>query len=366
MPSKIFVLFPSPAPNPLARPTTFTSEIAPGTPYYEVVSAIQAMQPGESILLPGNTTYDAMSPLSIPEGASVYGAADGSTVIQSMGFGSDPTAIITVSAPNVRLQDLTVKQRRGANDSTEVAVRVTGAGSPATKVEGFRMINCKLESMEACLGIRASNYWIEGCEFRYVGPAANNHRLIDMRGSGGNGLIRNNTFYASNDATPRTREFIYLTSSTADDSYTGCLSMVGNQQMGGNLLRFFMQDYFSGTPGGFELVFENNSFTDLNGGFVAYGVTANYADLYSHITLKGNSAANAGKGLFGFDVPGAVAAARTTALPFHIAGNVLASGTVRADWTSIHGDGLVARSNLLSDALIAVDAEPRPALLPAN
>jgi hypothetical protein len=271
-----------------------------------------------------------------------------------------------VNGPNVKLQDLTIRQRKSSNTSVETAVNVTGTGWPATQVDGFTMVNCKLESMEFCLNLRASNFRVEGCEFKYVGPLGNSNRLVSLWGCSGNNVIRNNTFYASEDSpTARTREFIYLTSSGAADTYSGCLSIVGNTQMGGNLLRFFLQDAMQGPANGFELVFEDNTFTDLNGGFVLYGVANNYADLYSHITINGNTSANAGKGLLGFDAAVALTNARSTPLPIHSADNVVGTTTVREGWTDISsGTATVARSNLITDVSITIDSDVRTAQEP--
>jgi hypothetical protein len=352
-------------PTPDARPTSFDVEMPAGSTYLDVVSAVSSLAPGETLLLPSGT-LTAMSPLSIPEGVLIYGADDGTTVFETFGGSSDPVNVIVVNGPDVKLQDLTIRQRKSSNTSVETAVNVTGPGWPATQVDGFTMVNCKLESMEFCLNLRASNFRIEGCEFKYVGPLGNSNRLISLWGAGGNNVIRNNTFYASSDTpTARTREFVYLTSSGASDTYSGCLSMVGNTQMGGNLLRFFLQDAMQGPANGFELVFEDNTFTDLNGGFVLYGVANNFADLYSHITINGNTAANAGKGLLGFDAAASLTAARSTPLPIHSADNVLNVTTVRADWTDISsGTATIARSNLIASASITVDSDVRPAQEP--
>jgi hypothetical protein len=363
MARRIFIVFPPETVDPLARPSTFTETVAPNTSWADVANAIGTLQPGESILLPAETTFTVSSALSIPEGVGVYGATDGSTVIQTAATTSDPTSVISVVSPNVRLQDLTIRQRKTSNSSIELAVSVSNG--PGTFVDGFKMIGCRLESMEACLGIRASNYWVEGCEFLYVGPTGNTHRLIDMRSSSGVGLIRNNEFHpAPSGATQR---FINLSSSTTADSYSGCLSLASNSQVGNGVFQFFLQDYFGGTPGGFELVFKDNSYTDLNGSIIAFsGGTANFADLYSHITLDGNSIANANKGLFAFDGASGTVAARSTALPMHLLNNALTSETIRAGWSSVHGGPLVVKNDSrISDALISVDDQVRPVQVPA-
>lgn len=346
--------------DPDARPTSFDYELPSGSTYFDIVTAVSGMAPGETLLLPSGT-FIAMSPLNVPEGASIYGAEGGGTILETMGSGSDPTAIITVAANSVRLQDLTLKQKRGTNTSVESAVSVGGPGFPSLPVDNFVMVNCDIETMEIGAAVRASNFRIEGCSFAYNSPLSNSsHRFIIAYGNQGNSVIRDNVFYCSTVAS-LTSEAILATSSGSNETYSGCLSIVGNSQSGGTLQRFFQQNSLSGPANGFELVFKDNTFTEVNGSFLAYGAVENYADLYSHITLDGNSIAQAGKGLFGFDSPSALANARSTPLPIHIGANTLASTTLRVDYVDLYTDpGVVAHKNTLATVSVTFDTDVRP------
>lgn len=344
---------------PDARPDTFDYVLSSGATEFELRTAIESMAEGETLLLPENTTFFINSTLNIPAGSSIYGSEDGTTVLQTLGGGSDPVYVMSISQPNVRLQDLTIKQKSASNNSLQSAVVVSGGGWPQSKVDGFTMVNCNLESMEFCINLRASNFRLEGCNFKYEG-LNQSHRLIELRGSAGNSVIRDNTFQASTLAAG-TSEFILLTASGAYDTYSGCLSVVGNTQTGGLLQRFFLQNSFNGSANDFELVFKDNTFTDANGSIIAFGGVNNFAELYSHVTLDGNSINQAGKGLFGFDSAAAIANARSTPLPIHIGTNTLVNTGLRVDYVNLYTDpGVVAHKNNITTVSVTFDTDVRP------
>jgi hypothetical protein len=154
-----------------------------------------------------------------------------------------------------------------------------------------------------------------------------------------------------------------LSQSTAADTYSGCLSVVGNTQFGNGVLQFFIQESFNGIAGGFELVFEGNEYTETNGSIILSGPgTANFADLYSHITLRDNSIYNVGKGLLAFDGATGTVAARSTALPVHAVGNTLTLTALVSGWADIVATpGLMARrTSRISGVLVEVDESARP------
>lgn len=268
-------------------------------------------------LAPGNPA------ISISKSVSIIGC-DGAT-IQTAASATDPTTVLSITAGNVFIKNLTVKQRKTTNSSVESAVSITGAGTT-----GIVLDSMTIETMEFAITINGPNsFTIANCELNYVGPLGNNHRLIAVSKNNGASQIINNIFTPSSDPAPGRTIFCYLDGA---GSFAGSLTISGNRQITQPsplyTRQFYLQDNFTGGAGGFELIITDNSYNDMNGGIIFFDSTG-MLNLFSSIIIARNSANNGGgKGLVTID--GFGVAINPGATNWYMADNILANPGVTA------------------------------------
>ena len=291
-------------------------------------------------------TYTVSSTLVISKELKIVGAGIGSTILQTAGTGSDPTTMISVTANNVLLKDLTIKHRKSTNTSVETALSVSAGAFPTfTYVSGFIMDTCRVEYCEFGVVVRGDGFKIANSQIAYAtGTVGNSNRCIGIYGSRGNCFIQDNVFDNSSLNSTAFRP-IYSTStnSSSNETCSGKLVIDGNSHLG-LLQQFYNQDNIRGTNGDFELYLIDNTTNETSLFAGLYITTANQADLFSQIVATGNSISNnhetgtgLGKGLIAIDGAGAALSYRSAALPIHASGNTLAQLSFRADYSAAVG-----------------------------
>jgi hypothetical protein len=249
--------------------------------------------------------------------------------------------MFNVSVDNVALAKMTIKHKKTSNTSVETAVVASGGGFPQTRISNFIMESCNIEFIEFGMTVRAENWCVRDSQFAYAtGSVSNSCRAIGIYGTKGNAFIKDN--FLKNDILNGTafRPF-YLTSTTGtnpNETVEGKLVLEGTTHVG-PLAQFWNQDNQQGSPGSFELQIKNNITNESNlfAGFAA--AVANSGDMFSSITLSGNTLSNlhavdGGKGVFG--VYGS-AAFRSSSLVVHASSNTLGQSVYRTGWEAVEG-----------------------------
>lgn len=291
-------------------------------------------------------TYTVSSTLVINKEVKIVGAGIGQTILQTAGASGDPVMMISVTANNVMLKDMTIKHRKSSNTSVEVAVSVSAGAFPTfTYVSGFIMDTCRVEYCEFGVVIRGNGFKLANNQIAYAtGTVANSNRCIGIYGSQGNCFIQDNVFDNSVLNSTAFRP-IYSTSTnnTSNELCSGKLIIAGNSHLG-LLQQFYNQDNVRGTNGDYDLYILNNTTNETSLFAGLYLTTANQADLFGQVVVQGNSISNnhdpatgTGKGLLAFDGAGTSLAYRSAPLPVHSSGNTLANLTFRADYTEATG-----------------------------
>ncbi len=301
-------------------------------------------------VLPG--TYTMSSMLTVDKAVYIGGTpgVKGDVILQSAGTGADPTTLITVSADNVVLKDLTIKHRKTTNTSIETAVALTrSTGGVNVRVDGFIMDSCRIEHMEFGLVVRGNGFKVANNEIAYVGPNNSTRRHVGLYGTGGTCFFTNNAFEDSTAAgvTGNTNIF-YLTSTTglvASERFTGTLVVDGSTWVSSTSKQpnqFFNQDNCQ-SDGTFSLMFKNNVVNEKNVFVSLYGSTTNFGDVFGDITFAFNTLSNshngtptiAGKGMLAIGGGGSNISWRSSNLVAHIKGNSISNATYRADYTAV-------------------------------
>ena len=317
--------------------------------------ASPSVQNGDYIrVLPG--TYTLSSMLTVNKEVYIGGTpgVKGDVILQSAGTSSDPTTLITVSANNVLLKDLTIKHRKTSNTSIEAALALTKVvGGVNTRVDNFIMDSCRVEHVEFGLVVRGNDFKVANNEIAYVGPNNSTRRHIGLYGTGGTCFFTNNAFEDSTGAgiTGNTNIF-YLTSTTglvASERFNGTLVVDGSTWVSstGKLPnQFFNQDNCQ-SDGTFSLMFKNNVMSEKNLFVGLFGSTANFGNSFGDITFHNNTLSNwhnhpttpqLGKGMLSIVGGGSNVSWRSSNLNVHIDGNTINNATYRADYSAVSGE----------------------------
>lgn len=305
--------------------TAWAATILVPADYLTIQEAITAASDYDVIDIAAGT-YEVTASIAVNKKLTIQGTGIGQTIVQTAGTTTDPVSVFAVSADEVTLKLMTIKQRKTTNTSVESAVSVSTTAWPHNNdLDAFMLDSCRLESMEFCITVRGQNWTLTNSEFAYVGPLGNSNRLLCVYGNAGNSTVSENSFECSTDASALTR-FIYATSSDGSEQFAGTLSIIGNDQTSGNLLQFYSQDNLQGT--GLTLNGLDNTFNATNADFILYGTTP--LNSFTAITLTGNNTSNAGgKGLLGLDGPGPIGSAGSTVLTMY--DNVMINAAITKD-----------------------------------
>lgn len=352
---------------------TFNKIVGSGELYTTLQSAIDAAVDGENILIKAGT-YPVTATINVNKQVKIVGEDKDLVIFQTAGDTSDPVSMFNVSVSNVALAKITIKHRKTSNTSVETAVVASGPGFPQTRIANFIMENCATEFCEFGLTVRAQSWCVRNSTFTYAtGSVSNSARAIGIYGTKGNSFIKD--VFLKNDVLNGTafRPF-YLTSTTGsnpNETVEGKLVIEGTTHVG-PLAQFFNQDNGQNIGAGtFELQVKNNTINESNL-FVGYfSAAANAGEMFSSITLSGNTLSNlhavdGGKGIFG--VAG-TASFRTSPLIVHASNNTLGQQVYRAGWVSVDGaivgkETAVPAFTVSSDAVIPETGEI-PTIVPA-
>jgi hypothetical protein len=302
----------------------------------EFTTVLGSAVTGDIISLSAN--IDVTSTLTINKSVKVVGNGFS---IQNPATSNTIATVVSVTANNVEFDStLTVKQRKTNNTSVDIAVSVNGLNfiSAAT-----------IEFMEFGYVMRGTNvsFNISGTT-RYTGVVGNTHRHIGIYTMTANSVIDGVVFDFPQEATARASSVVLLYS-TAGDVKTATLKVANTTQTATYGRQFFLIESLTGiTPGGnFALIFDRNSWNDLNGGIgilsVAPQQPLSYLK-YFQVTnnTQGAAAIASYKGLVFLDASGVVTPIGNTQLYYESNSHPT---TLRVDYTSAIDNGGVAYEN---------------------
>lgn len=317
---------------------------AGGGDFATCAAAVAAAIAGDIIEVRSGYTSVEPATVTLNKSLEIRGA-DATAMVSTAGGAGDPVYIfdIPTGTNNVYIHDLRIQHNKTSDTSLEACIRAaTVSLATPNGSTGIRIQNCVLEAKEFAVVIDASNWVLKGNTCRYLPPAgaADTHRFFGVYQVHGNCFIRNNTFEATTEATPRSI-CVLLTNRTyafgpnRSTGFTGTLVVDGNTQAIGNLRQFFVQEWFrqpglDSDPvvlGGFNIIAENNTFGANSGGaFIASEGSGAVAPLsfYGSYLLQNNAAGptTTGKGLLAVD--GAGGPGRSAGLcPIYASGNTL-------------------------------------------
>lgn len=338
---------------------TFDKIVGSGEEFSTLEAAIAAANDGENILVKAGT-YLVGSTININKQVKIVGEDKATVIFETAATTSAPVSMFNVSVNNVALAKMTIKHKKTSNTSVETAVVASGDGFPQTRIQNFIMENCIVEYAEFGVTVRAENWCVRDTTFTYAtGSVSNSCRAIGIYGTKGNSFIKDN--FLKNDVLNGTasRPF-YLTSTTGsnpNETVEGKLVIEGTTHVG-PLAQFFNQDnQQSAGVGTFELQIKNNIINESNlfAGFAA--AAANSGNMFSSITLSGNTLSNlhavdGGKGVYG--VYG-TATFRSSPLIVHASNNTLGQETFRTGWMSVEGS-LIGKETATPSFSISVDS----------
>jgi len=319
---------------------SFDLVVGSGETHTTLESAIAASVDGQNILVKSGT-YLVSSTILVNKQVKIVGEDKELVIFETASTTSAPVSMFNVSVDNVAIAKMTIKHKKTSNTSVETAVVASGGGFPQTRISNFIMESCNIEFIEFGMTVRAENWCVRDSQFAYAtGSVSNSCRAIGIYGTKGNAFIKDN--FLKNDILNGTafRPF-YLTSTTGtnpNETVEGKLVLEGTTHVG-PLAQFWNQDNQQGSPGSFELQIKNNITNESNlfAGFAA--AVANSGDMFSSITLSGNTLSNlhavdGGKGVFG--VYGS-AAFRSSSLVVHASSNTLGQSVYRTGWEAVEG-----------------------------
>lgn len=320
---------------------TFDKVVGSGEAYATLQDALTAAVDGENILVKAGT-YLVSSTIAINKQVKIVGEDKDLVIFETAATTSAPVSMFNVSVDNVALAKMTIKHKKTSNTSVETAVVASGGGFPQTRIQNFIMENCVVEYAEFGLTVRAESWCVRNTTFTYAtGSVSNSCRAIGIYGNKGSSFIKD--VFLKNDVLNGTasRPF-YLTSTTGsnpNETTSGKLVIEGTTHVG-PLAQFFNQDnQQSEGAGTFELQIKNNVINESNLFAAFYSAAANAGEMFSSITLSGNSISNlhavdGGKGLYG--VAG-TASFRTSPLVVHASNNTLGQEVYRTGWMAVEG-----------------------------
>lgn len=337
----------------------FDLTVGSGEEYETLESAIAAASNGQNILVKAGT-YLVSSTINVNKELKIVGEDADTVIFETAGETSDPVVMFNFSANNSAIAKMTVKHKKPNNTSVETAIVASGGGFPQTRVSNFIVEDCKIEYAEFGVVVRAEDWCVRDSQFTYAtGSGSNSNRCVGIYGTKGNSYIKDN--FLKNDVLNGTsfRPF-YLTSTTGsnpNETVEGKLVIEGTTHVGA-LAQFFNQDNTqSAGAGTFELQIKDNVINETNlfAGVACY--VENAGDLFSSITLSGNTlsnlhAADGGKGVYG--VYG-VAAFRSSPLVVHASNNTLGQEVFRTGWESVEGS-LIGKETAVPAFSVSLDS----------
>jgi exonuclease VII small subunit len=337
---------------------SFDLVVGAGEAHTTLQSALAAASNGQKILVKSGT-YLVSSTIAVSKEVIIVGEDADAVIFETAATTSAPVSMFNVSANNVALAKMTIKHKKTSNTSVETAVVASGGGFPQTRITNFIMEQCKIEFVEFGLTVRAQDWCVRNSQFTYAtGSVSNSCRAIGIYGTKGNAFIKDN--FLKNDVLNGTafRPF-YLTSTTGsnpNETVEGKLVLEGTTHVG-PLAQFWNQDNQQGSSGSFELQIKNNIINESNLFAAFYSATANAGDMFSSITLSGNTLSNlhavdGGKGLYG--VAG-TAAFRSSPLIVHASNNTLGQEVYRAGWMAVQGS-LIGKETAVPDFTVSLDS----------
>lgn len=219
--------------EPVAPPaptgSTWTVGTLGGENFPDLITALASgsVVDGDRLLLSAQTFTSAA--ITVAKQVTIQGAGIASTVIQTAAAAGDPVTLITVTANNVTLRDLTVKQRKTTNTSIETAISINPPGGGAG-ASGHYLEAVRVETMEFGVVIRSDGWQINNCQLAYTGPNNSTRRLIGCYRSDGQGLFTNSTYDSGQNGviTGNTRVFTVLSTTGLPTETLGGYLRIGN------------------------------------------------------------------------------------------------------------------------------------------
>lgn len=312
----------------------------------DIQTAINAAPVGGRVLLAAGA-YTVPGALTINKALTLQGAGQAATVVQTAGAAGDPVVLLTISVSNVVVRDLTLKQRKTLNTSSEAAVAITAS----TGSSGHFLEAVTVESMEFGVTVKSDGWQINNCLLAYVGPNNGTRRLLTLYRSAGQGLFTNSTYNSGQDGiiTGNTRVVSVTTGASPPDEVLGGYLRLGNitPSNGFPVQQFFNCDYFA--PGATPLSFVVDGCTSAEtSAFIVFAEAVTQPPLAqcALIALQGNTLTNShGKGAIALNggAGGPVSPGTTT---FYATGNTLAA-------TAFLGTFLTALAGSVDPAVLA-------------
>lgn len=290
-----------------------------------------------------NGSYLVSSVINVTKEVTIVGESKEGVIFQTAGTTSDPVNMMSVSANNVSLANMTFKHKKTSNTSVETVISASGTVFPQTRVSNFVAENLHIEFCEFGMVVRGQDWTIRGCRFVYAtGSVSNSARAVGIYGNKGTSFLYQNILDNSVLNGTAFRPF-YLTSTTGSnpsETVEGSLYVEGTTQVGANLAQFFNMDNNQSTGAGtFNLIIKDNVISESNlfAGFSS--AVENAGDMFAQVVLSGNTLSNlhavdGGKGIFG--VYG-TASFRTSPLPVHASNNTLGQEVYRTGWMAVEG-----------------------------
>jgi hypothetical protein len=338
---------------------TFDLVVGAGEAHATLESAITAASNGQNILVkPG--TYLVSSAIAVNKEVKIVGEDKDTVIFETAASTSAPVNMFNVTANNVALAKMTIKHKKTTNTSVEAAVVASGAGFPQTRITNFIMEQCNIEFCEFGLTVRAQDWCVRDSKFTYAtGLASNSCRAIGIYGTKGNSFIKDN--FLKNDVLNGTafRPF-YLTStngSNPNETVEGKLVIEGTTHVGA-LAQFWNQDNSQNVGvNTFELQIKNNVINESNLFAAFFSSIANAGNMFSSITLSGNTISNlhavdGGKGLYSI---AGTAAFRTSPLIVHASNNTIGQSVYRSGSVSVEG-ALIGKETAVPAFTVALDS----------
>jgi hypothetical protein len=302
--------------------------------FTDVQSAITAASNGDIISI-GNGTYSSAG-LVVDKEVTLLGESQSGVLLQDSR--SNSQTFMNVSVNNVTLQDLTVRHVT-SDSSIGIAISASGPGFPQVRLNNFKMLNVKVQYSKGGLAVRSDNFLVEGCTFEISGGSSTRRGILHY-GNGGVSVIKNCHFINGVSAVLRAICPTSTSGSNPSDNQAGSLTIEGST-FTGLLSQFVNMDNHQGLPGAFELIVKNNVTPESNAFVVSYGASANFGDVFSKVTLIGNTLTNnhssgLGKGMFAIDGVGPVVY-RSSPLPVEAFDNTLGQLLFRTGYVETTG-----------------------------
>jgi len=309
-----------------------------------IQAAIDAAAPGDVIrLLNGTYSIANTSTLNINKSIYLVGESQAGVVIERLGGNQEQ--FVLVSADNVMLENLTIKNTTTAT-AIGATISVSGTGFPnTTRVNNFRMYDVTVQYSKVGLSIRSDNYVVAGNTFQLVAGSSGTRRGFLVYGNGGDSFIANNTFVTNIASTLRAINLTSTTGLNSGDDLAGSLTIQGSTFSGTQAVsQFVNMDNFQGAAGAFELIVNGNVTNETNAFVVAFGAAANFGNVFKRVvlinnTLTNNHASGLGKGVFAIDGGGSAGLKdfRSSVLPVIASGNTLGQFAFRAGYAQATG-----------------------------